>query len=104
MMHVLNEGICRKQIMRIFEVWTQTKRTDAIEIKSCLENFTYGYSIKKNIIKHFSSHDLEKNDFITSSAQMKTLIDLFPFVFEHIIDTNHEEYEYLILFAYNKLK
>lgn len=93
-MHVIAEGICRKQVMRIFEEWNTTKRCQWMEIKSCLDNFNYGYTHKSNRIKNFTEYDFKKKkEVIVSACQMITLILLFPFIFKEIIDINHEEYK-----------
>lgn len=92
-MHVIPEGCCRKQVMRIFEEWITTKRCTWVDIKSCLDNFIYGYTHSGNKIKNFREYDLKKSEFIVSSSQMLTLILLFPFIFEDIIDISHEEYK-----------
>lgn len=92
-MHVLLEGVCRKQVMRLFEEWVKTKRSKADELNKCIKNFTYHYSHQKNKISGVTEYDLKKNDFIISAGQMKTLILLFPFIFHRIVDINHEEYK-----------
>lgn len=92
-MHCILEGCCRRQSMRIFEKWTESKRCTAIEINDCLQTFNYNYMHKKNKISNFTSYDLTKENFITSSAEMKTLFILFPFIFRQIIDINDQEYK-----------
>lgn len=92
-MHVILEGVCRKQIMRIFDVWITTKRSTWDEIKSCLDNFDYGYTCYERRIKNFNEYDSKRKEFIASASQMATLLLLFPFIFSNIIDIDHEEYK-----------
>lgn len=91
-MHCIPEGCCRKQVMRIFEAWIISKRCSWVEIKACLDTFPYGYAHAGNKITNFKEYDLKKPDFITSSSQMVTLVLLFPFIFQNILDMEHEEY------------
>lgn len=94
-MHVILEGICRKQIMRIFEEWTDVryKRTNITEINRCIKLFNYQYKHEKNKIPGFSEYDLKKNEIVVSASQMKSLVLLFPFIFSDIVDIHHEEYK-----------
>ena len=93
-MHVVLEGICRRQVMNIFDDWIETKRTNASELDTKVKHFPYGYVFKDSKIPGISKFDLQKNQFIVSASQMKTLILLFPYIFETIVDMNHEEYKY----------
>ena len=77
---------------RIFEKWNGTKRTDATEINDSIQSFNYQYLHKRNKITSFVSYDLTKGEFITSSAEMKSLFLLFPFIFSQIIDIGDQEY------------
>lgn len=97
-MHILPEGICRKQVMEIFRLWIDTKRTDVEELNRCIANFNYQYLYVKNKVPFFTRYDMEKNDLIISASQMITLVLLFPFIFEKIIDINHTEYKYFVAY------
>lgn len=92
-MHILLEGIARKLIMHIFDIWLNIKRTDLNEINMRLDIFRYGYSDDKNKIKFFQMSDLKKKELILTASQMLTLIKLFPFIFWDILDITSKEYE-----------
>ena len=91
--------------MRIFEEWTLSKykRSTANEISNCLNLFDYKYKYKGNKISTFNEYDLRKNDFIVSASQMKSLVQLFPFIFCDIVDIEAEEYKYILNFFVIKI-
>lgn len=93
-MHIIPEGVCRKQVKKILDAWTTTKRTTWDELRACIDNFSYGYLHADNRIKNFSPHDLKKKELITSASQMLSLVLLFPYIFQNIVDITHEEYKY----------
>lgn len=90
-MHVITEGILRRQIMNIFDAWEG--RTDHREINKRIQSFNYQYLYKHSKIPSFIQSDLQKNQLIVSASQMKTLVLLFPFIFDGIVDINHDEYK-----------
>ena len=92
-MHILLEGVCRKQIMWILDEWVQTKRADLSEINRCIQNFPYQQKHAKNKISDITQYDLTKKELVLSASQMKTFILLLPFIFSNIIDITHTEYK-----------
>ena len=92
-MHVLLEGVCRRQVINLIDDWILTKRTNLAELNRCIKNFDYGYKHKKNKIPGLLDADLKKKSLVVSASQMKSLVLLFPFIFDRIIDITHEEYK-----------
>ena len=91
-MHILADGICRYQAMRIFEHWIEIKRCSIEEIERCLLNFDYKSHADQRI-KSFNEYDLKKGTLIVTAAQATTLFNMFPFIFEDILDIHNEEYQ-----------
>lgn len=91
-MHVLHEGVARRLVMIFFRIWLDMKRTELSEINWRISNFSYGYTHIKNKIKPLNENDIKKSNLIISSAQMHSLIILFPLIFHDILDINTDEY------------
>lgn len=96
-MHILLEGVCRKQIMKILYAWTEVtnkkSRATPSEIDASIQTFNYQYKYAKNKIPQITDYDLKKEELIISAGQMKTLVQLFPFIFSRIIDIDADEYK-----------
>ena len=92
-MHTILEGVCRRQKMNVFDDWIITKRTTPEEMEKRVQNFNYGYYFKDDKIPKITKSDLNKQQFMVSATEMKTLSLLFPFIFDGIVDLEHDEYK-----------
>ena len=93
-MHILLEGIARRIIMDFFKLWVQTKRSSLAEINLRIKNFKLHHIHKNDQLKIcLKESDLYKNEFIISASQMRTLLEVFPFMFHDICDTNSPDYK-----------
>lgn len=92
-MHVLHEGIARRLVMIFFHLWISSKRASVSELNYRICEMDYGYTHSKNRIKRLNQNDFAKETLVISSAQMHSLILLFPIIFFDILDTSADEYK-----------
>ena len=97
-MHILLEGLCRTLVIFFVKLFLDLKRTTLSEMNSRIRNFDYGYSHIKNKIRDIKESDLAKGQLIITASQMRTFIELFPFILYDILDVNAAEYKYFLAY------
>ena len=84
-MHILLKGICRRIVMIFFEKWMSIGRSTVDEINARFSLMEWGYTHKKTKIQKLSEFDLKKKNLIIKASQMRSLMLLFPFIFNETI-------------------
>ena len=79
--------------MIFFEKWMSIGRSTVDEINARFSLMEWGYTHKKNKIQRLSEYDLKKQNLIIKASQMRSLMLLFPFIFNDILDVNSMEYK-----------